>query len=119
MCPRSLRAERIAAFRLAALVVGRTDDENLFTCFVRGTVFARDRCVALIWIYDLANAALLLEERDCLSNLSAIEVSQSVAVSVSAAACACSADSERPAAQLRALCSVVIAWAPFAGAHEF
>ena len=57
--------------QLAALVVGGADDENLFTCFVRGEVFARNRCVALIRIDNLPDAALQLEECDCLSNLSA------------------------------------------------
>src|SRR5208282_3926718 len=57
--------------QLAALVVGRADDENLFTCFVRGKVSARNRGVAFIRIDNLADPALLLEECDCLSNFSA------------------------------------------------
>src|SRR5208282_3938192 len=60
-----------AGVQLAALVVGRADDENLFSSFVRGKVFARNRGVALIRIDDLADAALLLEKRDCPFNLSA------------------------------------------------
>src|SRR5216683_1039335 len=56
--------------QLAALVVGRADDENPFTCFMRRKVFASNRCVALMRIDDLTNAALLLEKRDCLADVS-------------------------------------------------
>ncbi|MGC1399869.1 hypothetical protein, partial [Candidatus Binatus sp.] len=65
--PAFLEGRANCRVQLAALIVGRADDENLFTCFVRSKVFARDRCVALIRIYDLADAALPLEECDCLS----------------------------------------------------
>ena len=69
--PAFLEGRANCGVQLAALVVGRADDENLFSCFMRGKVFARNRCVALIWIDNLADAALLLEECDCLSNFSA------------------------------------------------
>src|SRR6266436_3538693 len=69
--PAFLESRANCGVQLAALVVGRADDENLFTCFMCGKVFAGNRCVSLIRIYDLADAALLLEECDCRSNFSA------------------------------------------------
>src|SRR5216683_1756111 len=56
--------------QMAALVVGRADDEDPFTCFMRRKVFASNRWVTLIRIDDLTNAALLLEKRDCLADVS-------------------------------------------------
>ena len=69
--PAVLEGRANCGVQLAALVVGRADDENLFGCFMRGKIFARNRCVSLIRIDNLADAALLLEKRDCLSNFSA------------------------------------------------
>ena len=55
---------------LPALVVGRTDDQYALAGFVRGGVFTGDGFISRVRIFDLADAVMLLEEREHAIDLS-------------------------------------------------
>ena len=60
-------SEQIAdgGVQLAALVVGRTDNQHTLTCLVCGEIFPRDCLVPVPGYGDLAHAILVLEVRQC------------------------------------------------------